>query len=222
MSDQWKIPPDDETGSFALREYEKLMGNQRHQTQTWRTVAVISQLTNVIGLIMLVWAFNLPKSEPLFISVNDIGETRYIGGVKAQSSNVTDIMVEAQVRTFLTYVETIPQDAEVLKQNLTDCYSMLTNNGATKLSDRLKANNPFDVFGLESRSVQIESVLSLTNDSYQIDYFVKISGADGHLNKTLHRRALMTVTLLEPAENDILVNPAGIYIKSFDITNLEE
>lgn len=219
---QWSIDQNEQTPFNALDEYERLMGDQRRQTQTWRSVALVSQIINIIGIILIIWAFNLPKSEPIFISVNDIGETRYIGGAKASSSQVSPIMIESVVRKFITNLYTIPSDSNVLKNNLLENYAYLNNNAAAKLSSLLKADNPFDIFGTQTQSVQIESVLLLSESSYQIDFVLTSSRLDATNKRTFYKRAILSTALLAPSEDDILINPAGIYIIDFDVTNIEK
>lgn len=220
---QWTTEDNEKKPFSPLKEYESLIGEQRHQTSTWRLVAIISQISNIVGLILLIWAFSLPKTEPIFVSVNDLGEAKYLGSsskTNYSSTKITDVMIESQLRKFITNMLTIPQDAEVLRNNIKDCYASLTSTSASKLSKILRDDNPFDSFGLKNQTVAIEAVLVISANSYQIDFFVTSTQLDGSGQSIKRKRAIMTTKLLEPSQDDMLLNPLGIYITNFDVTEI--
>ena len=70
------------------------------------------------------------------------------------------------------------------------------------------------------RRVQIESILALSDSSYQVDFWVTETLPDGGSEKVLKKRSVLTTTLMQPSEDDTNFNPAGIYITNFDVTNL--
>lgn len=221
---QWPSVPDTSKGPFnALSEYEKLMGEQRRQTSVWRLFAILSQLSNVVGLVLIVWAFSLPKTIPIFVSVDDFGEATYLGSpskTNYSGTQITEVMIESQLRNFISNMYSIPQDSNVLRNNITECYASLTSSSASKFSKILQADNPFDSFGLKNQTVGIETVLALSENSYQLDFVVIESQLNGSGQKTLRKRAILTTVLLEPSTDDMLLNPLGIYITNFDVTDI--
>ncbi len=224
MKSQWQEDRNEPTPFNPLKEFERMIGEKRHTIKKLWTILTIAFIIILVQQAIVIYAVNQPKTEPIFISVNDIGETKYLGGMKNTSmgSVVTPDMVEAQVRNFITHMHTIPQDVEVLYQNYHNIYAMLSYNATTKLNDQLKKEDPSELVGFENRSVQIETVIELTENSYQIDFYVTKTETNGLYPVRMHKRAIVTTMIASPAEKDILLNPAGIYIKNYDITDIEE
>ena len=225
MKTQWTLPRNEETPFNPLKEYDRLMGEKCKEAASWRTRTVISNVINLVLVIAVVWSFSQNQVVPIFVSTNDIGEVKYLGSpakTAYSGSNVTDVMIIAHVRKFITNMYTIPQDPEVLRNNLKDCYATLTSNSASKFSRFLREDSPFDNFGLKNQTVAIETVLELSKNSYQIDFIVTTTQVDGSSKKLSRKRAILTTILLEPSKDDMLLNPIGIYITNFDVTNIGE
>lgn len=223
MRTQWALDDNEATPFDALREYDRLMGEKCRDARTWRMITAMSAMANAVMVAIVFWAFRQNKVVPILVSQNEIGEVRYLGSTKTAYSGatVTDTMVQAQLRRFITNMHTIPQDPDVLRNNLKECYAALTTASATKFTKHVQADSPFTDFGYRNRTVTIESVLSLSGDSWQIDFIVRTTNADGTGEKEQRKRAVLTTALLEPPEDDMILNPMGIYVSNFDVTDIE-
>lgn len=167
----------------------------------------------------------MPKTVPLVITVSDWGEAKYVGAVSNYSytgMRVPEIAIEYQLRKFITNRFSLPYDRSVLRNNLKDCYASLTRESATKLSAELRMNNPLNEAGKKSVTVDVESVLKLSAQSYQVDFIVLTSDTSGYVNIRQRMRGVLAVKLMEPAEEDQVLNPLGIYITNFDFTQVKE
>ena len=207
----------------SFRQYDRIIGMQNMENRTWRIIAVLSMLAFFISLALLLYAIKLPKTIPMVITVSEYGEAKYVGNVsKISYSNikVPDIAIQYQMKRFITNMNTITGDAQVMKQNIKDCYNMLVNQGVSKFGNLLKNDNPFDKFGQVRKNVLVEAILQLSNQSYQIDYIVSTVNYSGVVTERIRYRAVLTILLLEPPENKKIENPLGIYISDFDITKV--
>lgn len=206
-----------------LNEWDRITGAALAEARTWRTICVLSMAAFFISLGVLVWAFSLPKKIPVIVSLSEIGEAKYIGDASKFSYTgitVPEVAIHFSLRSFVSNMYTVPGDSEVLKKNLQDCYSYLTSNSASKLTNVLKKSNPFDNFGSVRKKVLIETVLAITKDSYQVDFILETSRPDGTQATQKKIRGLLTIKMLEPSESDRLTNPLGIYIMDFDFTEI--
>lgn len=221
---QWTLEQNESTPFNALKEYDRLMGEKCREAQAWRLRAIITMAANVILLAIAGISVTQNKTVPVFISENELGELSYMGTYTKNygAGQITQRMVYAQLNSFVTNMYTIPQDAEVLRSNMRFCYAALTSQSATKFTRFQKEDNPFDNFGMKNQRVSVESILELSESSYQVDFIVEVTLADGGAKKNLRKRAVLTTVLLEPSKDDIYLNPAGIYISNFDITDLGE
>lgn len=175
------------------------------------------------SLAIVVYALTRPATVPLVITVSDWGEAKYIGDVSHYSYagiQVPEVAVQYQLRRFVTNLYSIPADPAVLRTNLQECYAALTGSSAQKLSGRLREKNPFDSIGTMTVRVEIESVLNLAGKSYQIDFITASSRPNETQMRRERMRGTLTVELLEPDHEDVLLNPLGIYVVAFDFTKI--
>ena len=157
--------------------------------------------------------------------MNDFGETEYIGPVSRrnyQNFNVPEVAVRAQVKEFVNLMNTLSTDKTVMKKAVNRTYHLLTSTTASKYSTLVKEDNPFKDFGSRTKEVIFQTEpLKVSNDTYQIDYQVVTRQLSGQLMSNETFRAVISVKMLQPAEEDIKDNPLGIYITAFDMKPID-
>lgn len=206
-----------------FKEYDRIIGLQNKENKTWRIIAVSSLSFLFLSLLLLLYAIKLPKTIPIVITVSEYGEAKYVGNVSKMSYsniNVPDIAIQYQIKRFVTNMNTITSDAQVMKQNIRDCYNMLSGDAGLKLSNILKNDNPFDKFGDIKQSILLESILQLSPQSYQVDYIQSKITMTGVVTDRIRYRGIISIALLEPPEDKKIENPLGIYISDFDFTKV--
>ena len=207
-----------------LMIYEQIERDKRKSENRFKIFAYISIVGFALSLIVMVWAINLPKTVPVLVSVNDFGEAKYIGEINRinySGIKVPEVAIEYQIRKFVTNKFTIPGDAEVLRNNLKECYSCLTRDTPSKLSAELKEHNPLKDVKDIRKKVDIESVLKTTKNTYQVDFTITQSSPNDMNKVTVRMRGLLTMVLLEPHEEDKILNPLGIYFNAYDFTEIK-
>ncbi len=203
--------------------YKKLKHDEQIRNAKWKWFAWGCLGCLIAAIAALVWALSLPKTVPLVITVSDWGEAKYVGKISSMSYSgikVPQIAVEYQIRKFVDHAYAIPTDSAILKRSLNDCYSSLTRDGANKFTLMLKDDNPLQRFGQVIRTVEVESILKLTNDSYQVDFYVTETDSGGKPKSRTRMRGVLTVAFLEPEPDEQKVNPLGIYFSNFDFTTV--
>lgn len=208
-----------------LSEYDRIIGMQNKENRTWRIIAIVSMSAFFISLGLLLYAIRLPKTVPMVITVSDFGEAKYVGEVSKLSYDniqVPEIAIQYQIRKFIINLRTINSDANVMKQNVKNLYTMVTQVSSQKLSNLLREENPFADFGKFKRTVLIESLLKLSDNAYQVDFIETRSTATGMIMDKVRYRAIISTELLEPADNVKIENPLGIFISAFDISKVNE
>lgn len=207
-----------------LEIYEQMEKERKKSENKWKFFAYISIGGFVLSLMVMVWAINLPKSVPVLVSLSDFGEAKYVGEVNRinySGIKIPEIAIEYQIRKFVTNKYTIPGDAEVLRNNLIDCYSCLTRDTSSKLSTELKEHNPIKDVQNIRRKVEIESVLKTSKNSYQVDFTITQTSPNEGSKVVIRMRGIVTVVLLEPADDDKVLNPLGIYFNAYDFTEIK-
>jgi type IV secretion system protein VirB5 len=219
----WPQDGDTATPFNPLSEYDRIIGEQCRENKTWRRIALVSLAAFFVSLLIVFYALTRPATIPLVITVSDWGEAKYVGDVSKYSYaalQVPEVAIHYQLRRFVSNYYSIPADAAVLQSNLKECYASLTGSSAQKLSSHLRSQNPFDSVGIRTVRVEIESLLELAGKSYQVDFIVSESRPNETQMRRERMRGTLTVELLEPDRDDLILNPLGIYIAAFDFTKI--
>ena len=208
-----------------LEHFDFICGQIINENKILKFVVVISCLAFLLSIGITIFAVNRPDSIPVLVTMNDFGETRYIGEVTRknyQNFLVPEIAVSYTIRQFITTYHSLSTDRAVVRRNVELAYHLLTSTTASKYSTLLKENNPYGDFGRCTREVEFETEpLKITRDTYQLDYKVVTRHVSGSIQQEERFRAAITVKTLNPAEDDIKDNPLGIYITNFDIKELK-
>jgi type IV secretory pathway TrbF-like protein len=207
---------------FEARDkaYGELLLNERKGKKLFQIIALVCLGFTGLSIGGLFYGFSLQKNIPYLVNVMPTGESRYLGEVRYTGSlEIPEAAVQFQVRTFLTYLRSIPGDRDMLYRDITLCYNMVTAECEKKMTRELTENSPFKALrDGTKRTLQIESVLKLTNGTYQLDW-TESASQNGQVSRS-RLRGLFTVKLLLPAGENIQTNPLGIYIDGYDITAL--
>lgn len=208
-----------------LEIYEEFCHKDLMREKKFKIFAWTSCVGFIISLLICFYAVNLPKQVPLVITVSDWGEAKYVGNISRlnyQGLKVPSVAIEYQIRKFVSNFFEIPSDSAVLKKNLRDCYASVDTATAEKLSNILREDNPLKNVGKTFRTIEIESVLKLTDSSYQADFVISDKDkAQSRVNKRRYR-GIVSIKLLEPAKDDMILNPLGIYITDFEFKEIKK
>ena len=208
----------------ALQIYEEFCIKDARRERKFRIFAWGSCIGFILSLLINLYAVNLPKQVPLVITVSDWGEAKYVGNISSlnyQGLKIPPIAIEYQIRKFVSNFYEIPGDTQVLKKNLRDCYASVDSLMAEKLSNTLKEDNPMKKVGNVFRTIDIETVLKLTDSSYQVDFVISDKNKTASSVSRRRFRGIISIKLMEPSKNDTILNPLGIYITDFDFKEIK-
>jgi len=173
-----------------------------------------------ISLILFFRAISLQATVPVLVNVLPTGEATFLGEVRQTGDIVVpEAAIVFQIRTFISNTRSIPADAQVLYSNISQTYSMVTSAYEPHMTRHLRANSPFPLVGSVRRTVEIESIIRITGNSFQADW-IEISASQGSSPTRRRMRGLITITLISPQPSFIRDNPLGIFIDAFEWTEL--
>jgi type IV secretion system protein TrbF len=158
---------------------------------------------------------------PVLVNVMPSGEAAYLGEVRAGSGGiqVPEAAIRFQVKEFVSNLRSVPVDIQVMNEKLTKCYHAASKAYEPYLTRMIREQGFFSLVGKIRRVVEIESVLRITNSSYQVDWIETVSEANG-MRQAHKMRALLTVVTIDPQPDFIETNPLGIFIEDFEWTEL--
>lgn len=197
--------------------WDERIGSARVQARNWRLIAFgCLGLASALGA-GNVWQSMQSRVTPYVVEVDRLGEARSVAPA-VQNYHPTDGEIAWYLARFITDVRSVSTDPVVVKTNWLDAYDYTTDRGAVFLNDYARANDPFAHIGERSVSVQVTSVIRVTDMSFQVKW-VESAYERGSLAATAHWTAMLTVAMRPPTTADALRrNPLGIFISAIDWT----
>ena len=208
-----------------LQHFDFICGQVMNENRILKFVVVVAVLSFLLSIGITIYAVSQPDSIPVLVTMNDFGETQYIGPVSKknyQNFNVPEVAVQAQVKEFVNLMNTLSTDKTVMKKSVNKTYHLLTSTTASKYSTLVKEDNPFKDFGSRTKEVLFQTEpLKISGDTYQVDFQVVTRQLSGQMMSNESFRAVITVKMLQPSDEDIKDNPLGIYITAFDFKPID-
>ena len=208
-----------------LEHFAFICGSIRNENKVLRIISILASISFLASMGLCYYAINQPDAVPVVITLDDLGRTSYAGRLTRanwQGYQVPDIAVTAKVKEFLELYYIISTDETVMRRNIENNYHNLTNITAEKYTTMLQEEKPYDKFGNVTQEVVFDTEpMSVSSSTYQVDYHVLRRNLSGKLINDTYYRALITTELMNPADDDLNINPLGIYISSFDFKTLK-
>lgn len=208
-----------------IQHFSMVCGEIQRENRNLKLQVII--LNTIILILSCGIVFFLTKRTqviPALVTMNDFGQTQYIGEVSRknyQNFTVPEQAVTYQIKDFISLYKTLSTDRDIVKKNIEKTYHLLTTNSASKYSTLIKENNPYDDFGIYTKELEFETEpLKISNDTYQVDFVQIKRTLNGSIYEKNRQRAVITIKVLTPSEEDIKFNPLGIYITDFDVKDI--
>ena len=202
------------------KAYADILLDKMKEARLWRHTAFINILLFIISLFLFFYSVSQQKTVPVLVNVMPTGEAQYLGEVR-QTGNiqVPDAAIHYQIRKFISSLRSVSTDYQVVYNNIDECFSMVTSGYSPIMRNMLISDSPFDLVGRVRRTVEVESVLAITGNSYQVNWNESVIDTSSG-QKTFRMRGVVTVRLITPTDATIKRNPLGIYIENFEMAEL--
>ncbi len=198
----------------ARREWNERYGDYINQAKNWRFIAVLSALIALVcaGGLSYVGAQN--KLVPYVVEVDKLGESRTVN-ILTKGATADPRIIKASLGRFIQSWRLVTTDRTMQRDALKQLYAMIPTASAAlhKFNDYFKANNPFKRAGNSKVWIELNSILPISPETWQIDWTEETFELNGASKGKVRWRAFLTVKLDPPkAEAQILLNPFGVYV----------
>ena len=195
----------------AGQVWDERIGSARAQAKNWRLVSFGTLgLALVLGGGML-WQASQSRVTPYVVQVDKFGAVQAVGPA-IQNYSPTDAEIAWYLSRFVTDVRSLSLDPVVVRRSWLEAYDYATDHGALFLNQYAQANDPFKAVGERTVSVQITSVVRVSDNSFQVKWTEQIFEHDA-LARTEHWTAILSVVTKQPTTAEILnKNPLGLYV----------
>lgn len=198
------------------REWNERYGDYIARARTWRLVAIGSLCVSGLAVGGLAWVAGQSKVTPYIVEVNGLGDAVPVA-IADRAARPDARIIRAQLARWATNCRTVYVDAAAERQAIDQCYAMVNRRGAAfqTMTDYHKANEPFTRAQSESVTVQVETVLPVSDESWRVEWREEVRGRDGKVASRTNWQAVVGVSITPPTdERQVLVNPMGVFVNS--------
>lgn len=204
----------------ARMEWNERYGNYIKAASAWRIVGITGMTMAVIGFSYALYQSTQMKLVPYIVEVDKLGNA-VVAGFPEQIEYADPRVVRATLGGFITSFRSVTPDAVVQKRYIDRTYALLrTSDPATeKINNWFRGNSPFERAKTRTVAIEVNSVVALSNQSYQIDWTEFERDRNGKETATRRFRGIATVTITPPQDEEVVrLNPIGLYLRDFDWT----
>lgn len=203
----------------AAQAWDERIGSARVQAKNWRLAAFIGFGTTALLVGALVYQAGQAKVTPFMVQVDGRGAVVGAGRVQRRPLQVNDQMVRYFMANIVTDMRTLPLDPVIAKEAWLKMYKFLGPAAVQKMNAIAQANDPFAGVGERTRTVEIDAITALTEDTRQIRWRENTYSANGGFLSADTYTGVFTYKIQQSEDlGQLNVNPLGIVITSFDIT----
>jgi type IV secretion system protein VirB5 len=153
----------------AGQEWDRRIGEPRVQARNWRLLAF-----GELGLCVLlggglIWSLTQSRVMPYVVQVDRLGAVQAVAPADAQYQP-TDPQIAYFLAQFISDVRSLPIDPVVVRDHWLQAYDFATDHGAVFLNDYAQAKDPFKHVGDRTVSVQVTSVVRVSDNSFQVKW----------------------------------------------------
>jgi type IV secretory pathway TrbF-like protein len=205
----------------AKKEWDERIGSSRVQAYNWRLAFFISSILSLMLACGLMYMTTKQHVIPYIIKVDKIGKVQSVGPVNRMNYKPQAPEIKYFLSQFIIKVRTISFDPIVMKRDWLSAYDFVTTRGTNQLNSLAERSTPFKKIGEMSVSVDILSVIPISDNSFQAEWSEKVQNKFGNLINTFQYKGIFNIVVQEPKEEShLLKNPLGIFIDSFNFSRL--
>jgi type IV secretion system protein VirB5 len=199
----------------AGQVWDERMGAARVQAKNWRLMALGGLALSFATSGALVWRSMQSAVTPYVIEVDQTGAARTVGPADGKYTP-SDAQIAHHLARFIMDVRGLSVDPVVVRQNWLDAYAFVTDRAATTLNEYATANDPFAEIGRRSRTVDVVSVVRVSEDSFQARWTER-TYENGALMGTTRFTGLFSLITNPPRDAETLrANPLGLYVHTLN------
>ncbi len=202
----------------ARREWNERYGGYIAQARNWRLAAILALCVAIVSAGGLVHLASQSQIVPYIVRVDKLGAAAAVERADQNFQPDRQVIVASLAR-FIANIRSVYTDAGAERTLLKEAYAMINERGEAfaKLNDYMREHDPFKRAETETVTVEVASVLPLSEGSWRIEWREEARARDGSKPQSTQWQATVSIVVNPPSsEATIRLNPLGIYINSFN------
>jgi len=197
----------------AGQVWDERIGSARVQAKNWRLMALGCLALSFATSGALIWRSLQSTVTPYIVEVDETGAAKAVGPA-TEPYKPSDAQIAHHLAGFISDVRSVSTDPVVVRENWLRAYEFVTAQAATTLSAEAEANDPFADVGRRSRTVEVVSVVRVSDKSFQARWIEK-TYEQGALREAKRFTGIFSIVRQPPRDAARLrTNPLGLYIAS--------
>lgn len=197
----------------AGQVWDERIGSACVQAKNWRLMALGCLALSFATSGALIWRSLQSTVTPYIVEVDETGAAKAVGPA-TEPYTPSDAQIAHHLAGFISDVRSVSTDPVVVRENWLRAYEFVTAQAATTLSAEAEANDPFADVGRRSRTVEVVSVVRLSDKSFQARWIEK-TYEQGALREAKRFTGIFSIVTQPPRDAARLrTNPLGLYIAS--------
>lgn len=204
------------------REWNERYGGYIKQVKIWKTITFISLFTTLASVAGLTYIGSKNKLVPYVVEVDKVGAVRAVNYAQ-QSRMDNKRVIKYSLAEFIQNFKTIYGDAKIQKDMIFKIYRYLSPSypAYNMVNSYYQEHSPFERLTTEIVRVKVNSIVPITENTYQIDWEEIVSDPRGIKLRTDNFKASITILIVPPTtQAEIMKNPIGLYIKEFNFSKI--
>ncbi len=195
--------------------WDQRLGEPIVQAKNWRLMALGTLAVLAIETSGNVWLLQQSRVVPYVVQVDRLGATQAIAPAEVHYQP-SDAQTAYFLARFISDVRGLSADPVVVRNNWLEAYDFATDHGAIFLNAFAQQNDPFKQVDERTTSVQVTSVVRVSDASFQVKW-VEQTYTHDNPEKTEHWTAILSVVTKDPPNADVLrKNPLGLYVNGIN------
>jgi type IV secretion system protein VirB5 len=212
----------DEDPFFAGRtEYADRYGHLSKNAAQWRRISLALLICCAACVAAVIYAAGKITVVPYIVQVDEHGYEIAIEPVSA--SKIDARLMIAHVGRYVWSLKTVFADPEAQLHLMNFVYNCTPTNTAAekKYQEYYNQNNPVEIGETETVQVSVNSVLSMSPDTWQAEWTEERYTIGGDRISAKRYRGIFTAAATAPSTmREIITNPLGIFITDFNFSEV--
>lgn len=204
----------------ARREWDDRYASLARGKRNWQLTALALMLLLLITTTGLVWLSTRHRVTPYVVEVDRHGQAVALGPAKPLAET-DERFLRFALSLYIHDLRSLLSDSEAQKKLIDRAYDHTAGRASEFLNRHFREHNPFERAAKERIAVQVQSILPLSPESWQVQWIETATSIDGRPRATTRWQAVLTVELHPPTTTDTLLNnPLGLYVTEIHWTRI--
>lgn len=202
----------------ARREWNERYGSYIAQAHAWRLTAFASLAVAFVAVGGVVWIGAQTRVVPYVVQTDKLGDALAISRADVVAP-ADPRLIRAGLARWIEDVRTVYLDVAAERAVVNEAYAMVNRNAASaqQLNDWFSHHDPFKRAQTDMVGVAVESVLPISGNTWRVEWREDTRNRDGMADPPVHWQATITISInLPTSDAAVLINPAGLYVDSFE------